>query len=261
MILAAVPAHAQQVSGAQRVEFADLFGWWLPAAAQGQRPAVIGLHGCGGLYVRGELNARERAMTELLRERGFHVFLPDSFTPRGLKELCTVPLAERRVRASDRRADIRQALDWVAARPDVDRTRIVVLGWSHGGSAVLAALNHRMEAMPLQARAAVAFYPGCSPYARTQGSYLPVAPLLILIGARDDWTPPAPCVELGKWTPKVMVRVLADSHHGFDHPSSRVRTRRDVPTRHGNGVTVGSNPRAREEAYAAMLEFLQRELQ
>lgn len=241
MILAAALAAravAQPLPGAQKVGVAGIFGWWLPAAGPGQRPAVLGLHGCDGLSARGELHARERAMAGLLRDRGYHVLLP---------EACTV--------------NIHGAIDWLAARADVDRARIVVLGWSHGGSAVLAALNHRMETMPLQARAAVAFYPGCSPYARTQGSYLPVAPLLILIGARDDWTPPAPCVELGKWTPKVMVRVFPDSHHGFDHPSSRVRTRTDVPTRHGNGVTVGSNARAREEAYAEMLEFLRRELQ
>ena len=264
-ILAALlgaPALAQQVSGAERVELAQVFGWWLPAAAGGERPAVIALHGCGGLYVRGELNARERSMAELLRERGYHVLLPDSFTPRGLRELCTLPLEDRPLRATDRRADIQAALDWLAARRDVDRTRIVVLGWSHGGSALLAALNHRIGVQPLQARAAVAFYPGCSPYARTQGSYLPVAPLLILIGANDDWTPPAPCVELGKWTPKVKVNVFPDSHHGFDHPSSRVRVRTDVTNgiKRGEGVTVGSNPRARKEAYAAMFEFLEREL-
>ena len=266
MILAAAltaPALAQPVPGAEKVGFADIFGWWLPAPGAEPRPAVIGLHGCNGLYLRGgELNARERSMAELLRQRGYHVLLPDSFTPRGLRELCTVPLAKRTLRAAERSADIHGALDWLAARPEVDRTRIVVLGWSHGGSAVLAALKHRIGPMPLQARAAIAFYPGCSAYARTQGSYLPVAPLLILIGALDDWTPPAPCVELGKWTPKVVVRVLPDSHHGFDHPASKVRVRTDVPngTRRGEGVTVGSNPQARKEAYAAMFEFLEREL-
>ena len=250
------------MSGAQKIELAQVFGWWLPAAEAGARPAVIGLHGCNGLYVRGELGARERSMTELLRQRGYHVFLPDSFTPRGLRELCTVPMEQRAMRASDRRADVHAALDWLAAHPEVDGTRIVVIGWSHGGSALLAALNHRIGVQPLQARAAVAFYPGCSPYARTQGSYLPVAPLLILIGANDDWTPPAPCVELGKWTPKVKVQVFPDSHHGFDHPSLPVRVRTDVRsgTRREGGVTVGSNPEARKAAYAAMFEFLEREL-
>ena len=271
MILAAASAAlAQPVANAERVDFASrddaatpLFAWWLPAAASGAQPAVIALHGCGGLYGReGDLNARHRAMAELLRARGFHVLFPDSLTPRGLRQLCTVPLESRSLRASDRRFDLQAALDWAAARPEVDRHRIVVLGWSHGGSAVLAALGHRPGPMPLQARAAGAFYPGCSPYARTPGSYLPVAPLLILIGELDDWTPAAPCVELAGNSPKIVVRVMPASHHDFDHPSAPLRVRKDVPNgvRPGAGVTVGSNPEARRAAYAAMLEFLEREL-
>jgi hypothetical protein len=89
----------------------------------------------------------------------------------------------------------------------------VVLGWLHGGSTLLAALQHRLGPMPLQARAAVAFSPDCSLYGRTQGSYLPVAPLLILVDAIEQRTPAAPCLELANWTPKVMVRVLPESGH------------------------------------------------
>jgi dienelactone hydrolase len=192
MILAAAlaaPAFAQPVSGAEKVGFADTFGWWLPVAAPQPRPAVIGLHGCDGLYLRNQLNARERSVTELLAHRGFHVLLSDS---------C-------------RGADIHSALDWLAARAEVDRHRIVVLGWSDGGNALLAALKHRIGPMPLQARAAIAFSPSCGPYAVTPGSYLPVAPLLILVGSPDERTLAAPCLELANWTPKVMVRVLPGS--------------------------------------------------
>ena len=54
--------------------------------------------------------------------------------------------------------------------------------------------------------------------------------------------------ELGKWTPKVKVEVFPGSYHGFDHPSTRVRVRTDVPNgvKRGEGVTVGSNPQARQ---------------
>ena len=147
-----------------KVSFADIFGWWLPLAGSQPRPAVIALHGCDGLYLRNQLNARERSVAELLGRRGFHVLLSDN---------C-------------RGADIHGALDWLAARPEVDRNRIVVLGWSHGGSALLATLKHRIGPMPLQARAAIAFAPSCGPYAVTPGSYLPVAPLLILVAALDE---------------------------------------------------------------------------
>jgi dienelactone hydrolase len=197
MIVAAVlaaPAVAQPVPGAMKVGFADIFGWWLPVAAAQPRPAVIALHGCDGLYLRNPLGARERSVAELLGRRGFHVLLSDS---------C-------------RGADIHGALDWLAARPDVDRNRIVVLGWSQGGNALLAALKHRIGPMPLQARAAIAFSPSCGPYAVTPGSYLPVAPLLILVGALDERTAAAPCLELANWTPKVVVRVLGETADGTE---------------------------------------------
>jgi dienelactone hydrolase len=193
MILAALlatPARAQPLPGAEKVGFADTFGWWLPVAGAGPRPAVIGLHGCDGGSARNELNARERAIADLLRDRGYHVLLPAP---------CSV--------------NIHGAIDWLAARPDVDRARVVVLGWSHGGSTLLAALQHRIGPMPLQARAAIAFSPDCSPFGRTQGSYLPVAPLLILLDGLGQRTPAAPCLELANWTPKVMVRVLPESRH------------------------------------------------
>lgn len=86
MILAAAlaaPAFAQPVSGAVKVGFADLFA----------------LHGCDGLYLRNQLSAPERAVTELLGRRGFHVLLSDS---------C-------------RGADIHSALDWLAARGRLNR--------------------------------------------------------------------------------------------------------------------------------------------
>jgi dienelactone hydrolase len=92
----------------------------------------------------------------------------------------------------------------------------VVLGWSSGGDALLAALKHRIGPMPLQARAAIAFSPSCGPYAITPGSYLPVAPLLILVRSPDERTPAAPCLELSNWTPKIVVRALPESGDAFD---------------------------------------------
>ena len=79
MILAALltaSARAEPLPGAEKVGFADMFGWWLPVAGAGPRPVAIALHGCDALSARNELNARERVMAELLRDRGYHVLLP-----------------------------------------------------------------------------------------------------------------------------------------------------------------------------------------
>src|SRR5262245_31055182 len=57
----------------------------------GPFPAVVGLHGCGGLINRtGQLGARYRDWGERLVAAGFVVLYPDSFGPRGLASQCTV---------------------------------------------------------------------------------------------------------------------------------------------------------------------------
>jgi dienelactone hydrolase len=277
-------APAQSVLGAERVEFDSLernggrpirlFGWSFAAKvnASGKAPAVVALHGCGGLYGRDkDLNPRHRAMAELLQQEGYHVLFPDSFKPRGKESLCSEKIAARDLTSANRRQDVLGALNWIAARPDVDGGRIVLLGWSHGGSTVLSANNRELSEVAAHAvkpRAALAFYPGCSSYLNARGGYRPNASLLLLIGEKDDWTPPKPCVALHEKVRKQYpddifeLRVYPDSHHDFDAPNAPLRVRKDVPNgvRPGQGVTTGTNPAARKQAYAEMLEFLRRRM-
>jgi dienelactone hydrolase len=82
---------------------------------------------------------------------------------------------------------------YLRAAPEVRAERVGVIGFSHGGYAVLKAVLAglvRRQNEPVFA-AAVAYYSGCDP------RDLPGAPLevdtLILIGDADDWTPAARC--------------------------------------------------------------------
>ena len=51
-------------------------------AGDAPRPAVVFLHGCGGLIGRsGTTNLRERDWAALLNQRGYVVLMVDSFTP------------------------------------------------------------------------------------------------------------------------------------------------------------------------------------
>ena len=229
---------------------------------------VIALHGCGGLYAtrgarRGLLNARHQAMADLLVAQGYSVVFPDSLTPRGELELCTQKMSTRKIDQTERRADALGALVWVASQSWAQPPRVALLGWSHGGSAVLAATDStradvrgvNVSGVSVRPAVAVAFYPGCSAALRSR--YQPTAPLVLMLGEKDDWTPPGPCIELGQAV-GAEVNVYADSYHDFDNPVGRVQLRADVPNgvNPGKGVHAGPNPVAREKAYARLLDVL-----
>ena len=101
----------------------------------------------------------------------------------------------------------------------------------------------------------VVFYPGCA--ASLKAGYKPDAPLVLMLGEKDDWTPPGPCVALGRAV-GAEVKVYADSHHDFDNPTGVVRLLKDVPNgvNPGQGVHAGANSAARQQAYARLREVL-----
>ena len=239
-----------------------LKAFWFPApSAAGPRPAVALFHGCNGHYDRrGQLSQRFRDYAALLNGEGMHALVVDSLTPRGERELCTQRLGTRAVTQANRRLDALAALSWLALRNDVDDRRIGMMGWSHGGSTVLAATNLRHRDVAEHAvrpRFAVAFYPGCE--AELKRGYEPGSRLLMLVGDADDWTPAAPCVGLAQAAsePKPMMESYAGAYHGFDS-TVPVRLRMDVPggVNPGQGVHVGGNPQALKLSRERLLRFL-----
>jgi dienelactone hydrolase len=274
VLLACGCAFAQQRVEVPSLDAPDghavaLAGYWFAADAPGRRPAVLLLHGCGGAYdARGQLGTRMREYARLLNAQGWHALVLDSLTPRGERELCTQRIGSRAVTLTQRRRDTLGALQWLAARNDVDASRLALLGWSNGGSTVLASTSLRqreVQDQPLKPRAAVAFYPGCKTEA--ERGYRPEAPLLILIGASDDWTPAEPCRRLAAdaadvpGQPPVQIEVYPEAYHDFDGHAP-VRVRHDVPNGEhpGEGVHVGSNPAAREASRQRLLDFLREQL-
>lgn len=264
----------QPVGGAQRVQVpsqdrADgqplmLDGWWYAASVLEPAPVVLMLHGCGGmLNARGEPNLRTKEYAALLNARGWHALALDSLTPRGEKEICTQRIGTRRITQTERRRDALGALAWLAEQPGTDPARIALLGWSHGGSAVLAAtnLNHPDVARAgVRPRLAVAFYPGCE--ADVRRGYRPSTEALLMLGLADDWTPAAPCQTLaGEGPPRVTVLAWEGAYHGFDD-TAPVRHRADVPNgaNPGQGVHRGGHPEARQASQQALVEALQRVL-
>ena len=259
----ALSAHAQE-----RVGFASLdrpvqvVGFLFEASGAAKAPAVVMLHGCGGPYNKaGALSQRSTDYARLLNEHGMHALVLDSLTPRGERELCTQRLGQRKVTQANRRLDALAAIDWLAQRERVDAQRIGLLGWSNGGSTVLATINAVRQPGDAQgaqlATFAVAFYPGCE--ADLKRGFSTDVPLLMLVGEADDWTPAAPCHALARsgGGRAAQIEGYAGAYHGFDSTGPVIH-RRDVPNgvHPGAGVHVGGNEAAREASQRRLLKFL-----
>jgi dienelactone hydrolase len=243
----------------------ELIGFWFRVndglTAAMPAPAVVLLHGCGGTYNgKGALSQRALDYAHLLNDHGMHALVLDSLTPRGEKELCTQRIGTRRVTQANRRLDALAAVEWIAHRPDVDARRIGLMGWSNGGSTVLAALSLRhadVAAASTRPAFAVAFYPGCE--SDLKRGFETRTHLLMLVGEADDWTPAAPCHELAHQARGISPEIegYAGAFHGFDSATS-VRLRRDVPNgaNPGQGVHVGGNAAAWAASRERLLRFL-----
>ena len=252
-----------------------------PEGANSRRlPAVVALHGCGGMYStakskRDMLSTRHQMMADLLVAEGYAVLFPDSFRSRGFEEICTVENKKRTLTQQHRRQDAQGALVWLQRRDDVLPERVAVLGWSHGASAVLATINAKQPAVagwrdrePSRPyfRTGVAFYPGCNESLKAIGGYALAAPITFFIGGSDDWTAPGPCADLAaKLTAAgedATITVYPGTYHGFDGPSMQPQRRFDVPNgvHPGKGVTVAANPAARDDAYAKLIKYLRKHL-
>lgn len=265
--LAALLASATPGVSAERVQIAvpggtALTAHWMPRPDGGRAPAVVALHGCSGLYERRgtAFDPRYPDYVERLHRAGFHVLLPDSFGSRGYRSICTIAAGQRTITVETRRDDAIAAVAWLAQRADVDPQRIALLGWSNGATTTLSALNAARTTRAQPVAAAIVFYPGCSAFVKRR--FQLETPLLMLLGEKDDWTPPARCLELAERTrahrPDIdlTVRVFPDSHHGFD-TQRPVRFRADVPAGpDGKGVHVGGNAASRAAALGDVEAFL-----
>jgi dienelactone hydrolase len=214
--------------------------------------SVVELHGCGGPFAR-----RDGQWAVALAKAGHIVLLPDSFGSRGAGGECR---AHHRVATPNRlrRQDAIAAATWLTHQPGVPAGGVALIGFSNGGSTVLATAAMRHDLPPGLFTRFVAFYPGCR--ARLQNPHwAPSGPMLILIGQMDDWTPAAPCEALAKRFPdRIRLVVYPGAWHDFDAPGDPVHvmdglseTPNDVGHAH-----AGNNPAAQADALTKVPAFL-----
>lgn len=256
----------------------------------GPFPAIVIMHDCSGLGPRS--SGAPARWAQFLATQGYVVAMPDSFTPRGFAQgVCTAPSGNStaKVNPLPRAYDALATLAYLRQQPFVDGAHIGVMGGSHGGATTLAvdAMSISSAMPPEQDKrtgfaAAIALYPGCGARygnwnVRRQsgdhgavvdyiGTYQPVAPLLILVGEKDDWTPAEQCRVLTERAAAagylVTIKIYPGANHSFDSPAPEryVAERRNANAPEGRGATTGGNPAAWEDAKQQVSAFFGRYL-
>ncbi|MGH8276995.1 MAG: alpha/beta hydrolase family protein, partial [Steroidobacteraceae bacterium] len=110
----------------QRAPAEMIKGYLSRPNGDGPFPAIVHLHGCGGL-----LDKRRVADARQFTNWGYVTLMVDSFATRGIKDACAglyIPA---------RQADAMGALVYMSKLSFVDPARIAVVGYSQGGSAAL----------------------------------------------------------------------------------------------------------------------------
>jgi dienelactone hydrolase len=214
---------------------------WRPAG-KGPFPAMLVLHGCGGIY------DNTRTWASRLASWGYVAVIVDSFRPRHVKSVCNIGgTAPPKLRAQD----AFNAAIYLRTQPDIRPDRIGAIGFSHGGSTALVAAQ--TSEVPTDRgghpfAAVVAYYPGCG---STQQRLPMATDVLILIGRDDDWSSAANCqkfVEARDGPPHApAIKVYPGALHDFD---------RGGQPSFNNDHYTGGNPEAAADSFVRTKAFL-----
>jgi dienelactone hydrolase len=180
---------------------------------EGPFPAVVLLHACGGIV------SCDYTWANKLVEWGYVAFVIDSLGPRYKSSCCSSLTASPTF--LERALDAHSAKSYLRSLPFIAHDKIAVMGWSHGGNTVATAVSQSInfvfsnqELDPF--KAGIAFYPYCV------GPVDFNAPLLVLIGEKDNWTPAEWCSDVVeeelKEKPKheLKLKIYKNAHHRFD---------------------------------------------
>ncbi len=226
----------------------ELVGYLYMPGTAGAHPAVVMLHGRAGPYssnvngactvvARGAASAcganalsqRHRMWGDYWADHGYAALLVDSFGPRGRghgygRNSHDDPEREAVNELTVRPLDAEGALAWLATQPGVKPDRVMLQGWSNGGSTTLNTLQRQAQATTggPRFRAALAFYPGCGPKAVLARTIKLDIPLMMLLGSDDEEVSPAICRELAARSSGPMstpqVQWYDGATHDFDDP-------------------------------------------
>jgi dienelactone hydrolase len=211
-------SEAQFLTGAEGGQPVVIWGdLRLPARGEGRLPAVILVHGSGGV------GPHEERWADDLAAIGVAVFILDSFSGRGIDETA---VDQSRLSLGAMIVDAYRAQEVLFTQARIDPNRIALMGFSRGGYVSLYASLARFQRMHrpgnFEFAAYLAFYPFCNA-TFIDDEHVSPRPIRIFHGMADDWTPLAPCREyterLRRAGKDVQLIEYPGATHGFDNPS------------------------------------------
>ncbi len=152
----------------------------IPDGGGDRVPAVIVLHGSGGLFSESQstddslvLAPQFEEWAALLGAQGYATVFPASFYSRGYFEWSDRPRGiDKQDRLVMRVYDAAAAIGYACDHPAIDCKRLALMGFSNGASTTLLSLHdglsdiERMDGLPPPSRwpeiaVGIAYYPGC----------------------------------------------------------------------------------------------------
>ncbi|WP_083444595.1 dienelactone hydrolase family protein [Herbaspirillum rhizosphaerae] len=214
-----------------------------------RRPAIVMLHGRGGPYSSivnakcarvgrdmtspcnaGTLSQRHKMWGEYWSSRGYLALHVDSFGPRGRahgygRNSHDLPERQAVNEMTVRPLDAEGALAYLAARDDVQKERIMLQGWSNGGSTALNVMYRQAQgqssAAPLRFRAALVLYPGCGARSLLTRRYRSDTEVWVFLAENDEEVSPRNCLSVMPANdPNKLVSMTEypGATHDFDDP-------------------------------------------
>ena len=232
---------------------------------------------------------------DMYQKAGFATFELKSFKSRDIES--TVG-SQVEVTTAMMILDAYRALEKLSEHPNIDKNKVSITGWSLGGavslfSAWLPIKNAITKKVSFASHLPI--YPPC--FVDPENTDFTDAPIHILIGEIDNWTPAKPCTDFVKKINKkgnVGLTIYPNAHHSFDSKSKLTQNEKgysfkdcmfklsddgDVLMNYlslsmsspfmqkigflfcvKRGVTLGGNPQAREMAFKFAKDFMKKTL-
>ena len=157
---------------------------------------------------------------DMYQQAGFATFELKSFKSRDVES--TVG-SQVEVTTAMMILDAYRALEKLSQHPNIDKERVSITGWSLGGavslfSGWLPIKNAITKDVSFASHLPI--YPPC--FVDPKNTDFTDAPIHILIGEIDNWTPAKPCIEFVKKINKkgnVGLTIYPEAHHSFDSKS------------------------------------------